>query len=69
MTATATTAAGGAGGTTVQPGLKKGALGLWDDTVIAVSSTAPEYHFILPVTWRDRIATASLSSVPSAVAS
>ena len=43
MTATATTAAGGAGGTTVQPGLKKGALGLWDDTVIAVSSTAPAY--------------------------
>src|ERR1700687_1579247 len=26
-----------------QPQLKKGALGLWDDAVIAVSSTAPAY--------------------------
>ncbi|MDQ2942524.1 MAG: APC family permease [Candidatus Dormibacteraeota bacterium] len=28
---------------TTQPQLKKGALGLWDDTIIAVSSTAPAY--------------------------
>jgi amino acid transporter len=43
MTATAATAGGGSGATTHQPELKKGALGLWDDTVIAVSSTAPAY--------------------------
>jgi len=42
MTATAT-AAGGAGASLDQPLLRKGALGLWDDTVIAVSSTAPAY--------------------------
>lgn len=38
--ATATLGGGQAGG---QPSLRKSALGLWDDTVIAVSSTAPAY--------------------------
>jgi amino acid transporter len=38
--ATATVGGGQAGG---QPSLRKSALGLWDDTVIAVSSTAPAY--------------------------
>ena len=40
MTATASMAAGG---TTAGPQLRKSALGLWDDTIIAVSSTAPAY--------------------------
>ena len=43
MTATAATGAGSGGGGSAGPILKKGALGLWDDTVIAVSSTAPAY--------------------------
>jgi amino acid transporter len=43
MTAAASITAGAAGGTTAEPQLRKSALGLWDDTVIAVSSTAPAY--------------------------
>ena len=37
------TATVGAGHRGEQPQLNKSALGLWDDTVIAVSSTAPAY--------------------------
>jgi amino acid transporter len=43
MTATAVASAGSAGGAIPGAQLKKGALGLWDDTVIAISSTAPAY--------------------------
>jgi amino acid transporter len=43
MAATAAVTAGGTSGTTIGPQLRKSALGLWDDTVIAVSSTAPAY--------------------------
>ncbi len=43
MSATASVTSGAAGGMSSEPQLKKGALGLWDDTVIAVSSTAPAY--------------------------
>jgi len=43
MTATAVATAGSSGGTSSEAHLKKGALGLWDDTVIAISSTAPAY--------------------------
>jgi PAS domain S-box-containing protein len=38
---------------------------LW---VVRTPEGGSEYHFTLPVTWRDRIAVASPSSVPSAVA-
>jgi amino acid transporter len=43
MTASGTMTAGVPGGTTAEPQLAKSALGLLDDTVIAVSSTAPAY--------------------------
>jgi amino acid transporter len=43
MTATAAITAGSAGEPPSETQLSKGALGLWDDTVIAVSSTAPAY--------------------------
>jgi|ERR1700674_373165 len=43
MTATAALAPGAPGALASETQLRKGALGLWDDTVIAVSSTAPAY--------------------------
>jgi amino acid transporter len=43
MTATAALAPGVPGAFTSEPQLRKGAVGLWDDTIIAVSSTAPAY--------------------------
>jgi amino acid transporter len=43
LTATATLAPGASGDHSSETQLRKGALGLWDDTVIAVSSTAPAY--------------------------
>src|ERR1700694_2052706 len=43
MAASGTMTAGSSGGTTAEPQLAKSALGLLDDTVIAISSTAPAY--------------------------
>jgi amino acid transporter len=43
MTATAAVASGATGTEAAATQLRKGALGIWDDTVIAVSSTAPAY--------------------------
>jgi amino acid transporter len=64
MTATATAGAGSKGELIEGTQLKKGALGLWDDTVIAVSSTAPAYSIATSLAV---LATAVLLAGPAAI--